>query len=224
MKDDIETGQAGREMRADIATPLHQPDVIPGDEHVAGQSTRARLDRSRIQYPGRLTPEQRDLRVQARAEQRVGKVLDRLARVGVRTLHDRRLPYSAGQVDHVVIAGSGIYLVNTVAIIRRHPTEWIGGRLCIGGRTLAALAHFSVASADEIARTIARDFDEGWTIVVFPIIAVVGAPVELHVDEGVEVVGDDQLASRILYRQPVLDQVEIALLTDAAARACPPAV
>ena len=224
MKDDIETGQAGREMRADIATPLHQPDVIPGDEHVAGQSTRARLDRSRIQYPGRLTPEQRDLRVQARAEQRVGKVLDRLARVGIGTLHDRRLPHSAGQVDHVVIAGSGIYLVNTVAISRRHPMQWIGGRLCVGGQTLTGLAHFGVAAADEIARTVARDFDAGWTILVFPIIAIVGAPVELHVDEGVEVVGVDQLASRILYRQPVLDQVEIALLTDAAARACPPSV
>ena len=82
---------------------------------------------------------------------------------------------------------------------------------------------FRSAAADEIATTIARDFDPGWTIAVFPIITIVGEDFGLHVDDGVEVVGVARLADRIMYRQPLLDPLEIALLGDAAARACPPA-
>ncbi len=206
-----------------MATPRHQPDVVPGNENTAGQSTLAAFHRSRTLYPGRTSPEQRDLRDQARAERRSGKVLDRLVRVGVRTLHDRRLPHSAGQLDHLVVAGSGLYLVNTVAVTSRKPLQWLGGKPCVAGQTLTGLADFTVAAADEIATTVARDFDPGWTIAVFPVITIVGEKFGLHVDDGVEQVGVGRLAERIMYRQWLLDPVEMALLADAAARACPPA-
>jgi hypothetical protein len=170
-----------------------------------------------------MTPEQRDLRDQARAERRSGQALDRLVRVGVRTLHDRRLPHSAGQLDHVVVAGSGIYLVNTVAITKRKPLQWLGGKPCVAGQTLTGLADFTIAAADEVATTVARDFDPGWTIAVFPVLTIVGERFALHQDDGVELVGVERLAERIMYRQSLLDPVEIALLGDAAARACPPA-
>ncbi len=204
-------------------TPRHGPDVIPGEENTPGQSTAARLARSRKLYPGRMSPEQRDLRDQYRAERRSGKTLDRLARVGTRTLHDRRLPHSAGQLDHLVIAGSGIYLVNTVAVGSRRPLQWIGGKPCVDGQTLTGLADFSLAAADEVATTVAGDLDPGWTVAVFPIITIVGDRFGLHVDDGVELVGVGRLAERIMYRQPLLDPVELALLGDATARACPPA-
>ena len=204
-------------------TPRHQPDVIPGAENSAGQSTSARFARSRSLYPGRMSPEQRDLRDQYRAERRSGKVLDRLARVGVRTLHDRRLPHSAGQLDHLVIAGSGIYLVNTVAVGSRRPLQWIGGKPCVDGQTLTGLADFSLAAADEVASTVAGDLHPGWTVAVFPLITIVGDRFGLHVDDGVEIVGIARLAERIMYRQSLLDPVELALLGDATARACPPA-
>jgi len=211
------------EQRHGMATPRHRPDIVPGNENTAGQSTLAAFQRSRTLYPGRMSPEQRDLREQSRAEQRSGKVLDRLVRVGVRTLHDRRLPHSAGQLDHVVIAGSGLYLVNVVAITSRRPFQWLGGKPCVAGQTLTGLADFTVAAADEIATTVARDFDPGWTIAVFPMLTVVGEKFGLHVDDGVELVGVDRLAERVMYRQSLLDPVEIALVGDAAARACPPA-
>jgi hypothetical protein len=192
-------------------TPRHEPDVVPGEENAAGQSTAARFARSR------------DLRDQFRAERRSGKTLDRLARVGVRTLHDRRLPHSAGQLDHLVIAGSGIYLVNTVAVSSRRPLQWIGGKPCVNGQTLTGLADFSLAAADEVATTVAGELRPGWTVAVFPIITVVGDKFGLHVDDGVEIVGVARLAERIMYRQPLLDPLEVALLADASARACPPA-
>jgi nuclease-like protein len=210
--------------RHGMSTPRHRPDLVPGDENAAGQSALAAFKRSRTLYPGRMSPEQRALRDQARAEQRSGKVLDRLARVGVRTLHDRRLPHSAGQLDHLVVAGSGIYLVSTVAVTSRRPFQWLGGKPCVGGQTLTGLADYTVAAADEIATTVARDFDPGWTIAVFPMLTVVGEKgFGLHVDDGVELVGLARLAERIMYRHSLLDPVEIALLGDATARACPPA-
>jgi hypothetical protein len=206
-----------------MSTPRHRPDLVPGEENAAGHSTLAALKRSRTLYPGRMSPEQRDLRDQVRAERRSGQVLDRLGRVGVRTVHDRRLPHSAGQLDHVVVAGSGIYLVNSVPVTSRRPLQWLGGKPCVAGQTLAGLADFTLRAADEIATTVARDFDPGWTIAVFPMLTIVGEKFGLHVDDGVELVGVERLAERIMYRQSLLDPVEIALLGDATARACPPA-
>jgi hypothetical protein len=206
-----------------MATPRHQPDLFPGEENTAGQSTMAALKRSRALYPGRLSPEQRDLRDQARAEQRSGQALARLVRVGVRILHDRRLPRSAGQIDHLVVAGSGIYLVNSVAVTKRKPFQWLGGKPCVAGQTLTGLADYTIAAADEVATTVAADFDPGWRIAVFPMLTIVGEKFELHVDDGVEMVGVERLPDRIMYRQWLLDPVDLALLGDAAARACPPA-
>jgi hypothetical protein len=206
-----------------MASPRHSPDVVPGAENAAGQSTQARFGRSRELYPGRLSPEQRDLRDQAGAERSTGKVLDRLTRVGLRILHDRRLPHSAGQIDHLVIAGSGIYLVNAIAVNSRRPLQWIGGRLCVAGQTLTGLVDYSVAAADEVGATVAGELDPGWTVAVFPIVAIVGEKFGLSVEGGVEVVGARRLPDRIMYRQLVLDPLEVALLGDAAARACPPA-
>lgn len=205
-----------------MATPRHQPDLFPGEENPAGHSTLAALKRSRELYPGRLSPEQRALRDQARAEQRTAEAVARLVRVGVRILHDRRLPHSAGQLDHLVVAGSGIYLVNVVAVTKRRPLEWLGGKPCVGGQTLTGLADYTIAAADEVATTVAADFDPGWRIAVFPMLAIVGAKFELHVDDGVELVGVDRLPDRIMYRQWLLDPVDLALLGDATARACPP--
>ncbi|HEY7048423.1 MAG TPA: nuclease-related domain-containing protein [Jatrophihabitantaceae bacterium] len=224
MSEPDEREQPKSPSRHGMSTPRHRPDLIPGDENAAGQSTLAAFRRSRTLYPGRISPEQRALRDQARAEQSSGKVLDRLVRVGVRTLHDRRLPHSAGQLDHLVIAGSGIYLVNAVAVTGKRPFEWLGGKPCVGGQTLTGLADYTIAAADEIATTVAGDLDPGWTIAVFPVLTIVGEKgFGLHVDDGVELAGVHRLAERIMYRHWLLDPVEIALLGDAVARACPPA-
>jgi hypothetical protein len=93
----------------------------------------------------------------------------------------------------------------------------------VDGQTLTGLADFSLAAADEVATTVAGDLRPGWTVAVFPLITIVGDRFGLHVDDGVEMVGVARLAERIMYRQQLLDPVELALLGDATARACPPA-
>lgn len=206
-----------------LAMPQSHGDLVGAEGNAPGSSTLAAFTRSRKLYPGPMNVEQRDLRDQARAERRSGKMLERLVRVGVRTLHDRRLPHSLGQLDHVVVAGSGVYVVNAVAVTTRKPLEWLGGRLCIAGQTLTELADFTIAAAEEIAIAVARAFNPGWAIAVFPIITIVGERFGSHSDDGVELVGVERLPERIMNRESLLDPAEVAVLGDAAAVACPPA-
>lgn len=208
----------------DMRSPTFHPDAFPGEEHVPGQSTAAALARSRQLYPGRLSPEQRELREQVRAERRVAKVLERLTRVGVRVLHDRRLPHSAAQLDHLVVSGSGVYLVSTIPARRCRPVRWVNGELAVGDRPLFLTAEFTYRAAWQAAQVIAGELGTGWHVVVYPLVVVVGAEVAPCVIDQAEVGDLAQLPSRINYRPAVLDPVEVALLTDAAARACPPAI
>jgi hypothetical protein len=60
-------------------------------------------------------------------EERVGELLDSLGRAGVRTVHDRAVPGSDANLDHVVAAPSGIYVVDA--------KDW-SGRVSIHGSRL----------------------------------------------------------------------------------------
>lgn len=220
-------GETQRESTAwaqfDMRSPTHRPDTFPAEEHTPGQSTAATLHRSRQLYPGRLSPEQRELRDQVRAERRVAKVLERLTRVGARLLHDRRLPHSAAQLDHLVVSGSGVYLVSTVPAGRRRPLRWVNGGPAVGDRPLFLTAEFTYRAAAQAAQVIAAELGQGWQVVVYPLVVVVDAELAPCVIGETEAGDLAQLPSRISYRPSVLDPAEVALLADATARACPPA-
>ncbi len=49
----------------------------------------------------------------ALGEQRVGALLERLRPIGAVPLHDRRIPGSQANIDHVVVAPSGIWIVDS---------------------------------------------------------------------------------------------------------------
>jgi hypothetical protein len=48
----------------------------------------------------------------AKGERILGRGLDGLASESVRVLHDRRMPRSTANIDHIVVAPSGIYVVD----------------------------------------------------------------------------------------------------------------
>jgi hypothetical protein len=50
--------------------------------------------------------------VGARGEELLAKRLDSLADQGVLTLHDRRVPGTQANIDHIVIAPSGVYVID----------------------------------------------------------------------------------------------------------------
>lgn len=80
----------------------------------------------------------------AAGERAVGRCLDRLANLGVITLHDRRVPGSSANIDHIAVAPSGVYVIDAKyretgrveqrtsgSIFRPGPPQlWVGKRNC----------------------------------------------------------------------------------------------
>jgi nuclease-like protein len=81
----------------------------------------------------------------AEGEQRVGAQLDALRSGGAAVLHDRRVPGSRANVDHVVIATSGVWVVDTKhytgEVRRRDVGGWLrqDERLYVGRRDCTRL-------------------------------------------------------------------------------------
>lgn len=79
----------------------------------------------------------------AAGEERVAGWLDRLAEVGVVTLHDRRIPGTRANIDHIAITPWGVWVIDAKRYLNKRPdviTEGgflgLGGtaRLTVGGR------------------------------------------------------------------------------------------
>ena len=50
----------------------------------------------------------------AQGERRVGAMLDKVATAGlIRVAHDRRIPGSSANIDHIAVAPSGVYVIDT---------------------------------------------------------------------------------------------------------------
>jgi hypothetical protein len=63
-----------------------------------------------------LTPERQSTRAWstgAVGEERVGKLLDQIAGPHVGVLHDRRIPNSRANVDHLVVTGDAVWVIDT---------------------------------------------------------------------------------------------------------------
>ena len=79
----------------------------------------------------------------ARGEERVGATLDTLGEVGVITLHDRKIPGSRANIDHLVITPWGVWVVDAKRYVEKKVDFDVvdsflgfGGRkrLLVGGR------------------------------------------------------------------------------------------
>lgn len=205
-----------------LASPAVTGAVLAGD---AGGSTRAKLERGRMLFGRRLSVEQREVQAQLEAEVRVGGILDRLARVGARVLHDRRGP-DGSHLDHVVISESGVHLVETVASSKRLPLN-LADPSCprVGGLPLRQrLVHLR-----ELNRLVAGQVETMLTTVfpftVYPLAAVTGANADLAVlCFDVDLVAAP-LVPRWITRLPAVQSpLAVAALTEAVATVCPPAL
>jgi len=63
----------------------------------------------------------------ALGQERLGKGLDRLASDTVRLLHDRRIPRSKANIDHLAVTGSGIYVIDAKKYRGRPHLKIAGG-------------------------------------------------------------------------------------------------
>lgn len=63
----------------------------------------------------------------AAGEAAVGARLDGLASEGIRVLHDRRIPRSKANIDHIVVTPSGVWVIDTKRYIGPAPQKRVGG-------------------------------------------------------------------------------------------------
>jgi len=54
-------------------------------------------------------------------EERLGATLTRLAGPGLRVLHDRRIPKSRANIDHIVLCPTGVYVVDAKRYVDKRP-------------------------------------------------------------------------------------------------------
>ena len=207
-----------------LASARYLPDEVARFGGTPGGSTLAALEANSPRVGGRRTAEQRVLRGQARAERRTAAVLDRLRAIGAQVLHDRRQPHLAAHVDHLVVMGSGIYVVETIATSRRERLEWTSaGTLQLAGVPLGPRFADTGMAARSIADTVATLLPGGWGVTVFPTVTMedpqLARPFTV---DGVDVVPLAVLSAWLRSRQAVLDRQDVAVLADAACRACPP--
>ncbi|KAB7740365.1 NERD domain-containing protein [Nostocoides sp. F2B08] len=84
--------------------------------------------------------------VGAVGEERLGKGLDRLASDTIRLLHDRRIPRSRANIDHLAVSATGIYVIDAKKYKGRAHLKIEGGlfrprveRLLVGSRDCTKL-------------------------------------------------------------------------------------
>ena len=202
------------------AVALDGPDLTG----TAGASSRAQLAGSRAVFGRRLTPEQRAVRQQARAEEHVAKVLDRLARVGARVLHDRCTPSGFGQIDHILISSAGIHLVEVVAVSVRATLSFVNGCPRVGSVPIDQRLKQVDAVAGEVSAAAAAIIPRaGMPVRAYATASVVwGSPVRGFTYHDVDVVSLNAVPAWAASKPAIYDPSAVAMLTDAVARVCLP--
>ncbi len=112
----------------------------------------------------------------AAGEQRVGRILDRMARSGVQTLHDRKFPGSAANIDHVVVAPGGVFTIETKTYDGRLEVRGRGSQLWINGRNRTSLVDQANRQAEVVRGLLAKS---GVAVPTYPILCFVDTELPL---------------------------------------------
>ncbi|MFW8744939.1 nuclease-related domain-containing protein, partial [Mesorhizobium japonicum] len=161
-------------------------------------------------------------------EQRVAAALDRLAEAGVVALHDRRVPGTRGNIDHIAITPWGVWVVDAKRYVDKRPDVVMeGGFLSFGGtRRLTVGGRKKDELVDGVLRQVERV-----RAVVDEAIPVRGALVFVDADwpligghftvRGVAVLWPRRIAKLMLRQEP--PTVDVGGLARRIAASFPPA-
>lgn len=99
----------------------------------------------------------------ANGESALGKLLDPLRGVGIAVLHDRRIPGSRANIDHVVIAPAGVFVIDAKNYKGKVERRDRGGffsvddRLYVGNRDRTRLVLGMAPQAEAVRRALGTD-------------------------------------------------------------------
>ena len=113
----------------------------------------------------------------ARGERKLAKWLDGAASPTVRVMHDRRIPGSRANIDHIVVARAGVFVIDAKAYSGTVHRRDVGGffrrddRLYVGRRDCTKLVHGMQRQVEAVRPTLPEWFDGE----VAPVLCFVGA-------------------------------------------------
>jgi hypothetical protein len=240
-----ETGPVVREPGTDTEDRPSDPEMAPG---VAGASARREHERRMARREQRireahprigglilaLSDEPQSTTawaIGARGEELLAKRLDRLADQGVRLLHDRRVPRSRANIDHIAVGPSGVFVIDAKRYKGRPRLRVDGGlfrprvtRLFVGTRDCTRLVAGIQAQVDLVSTVLGR---AGWgEVPVVGMLCFVEADWPLlggsFTVEGHHVLWPKKIAEHLL-RDQTLSEKTITDLHRALAATLPPA-
>ena len=93
----------------------------------------------------------------AQGEERLGRLLDGLVGAGVHVLHDRRIPPGRGNIDHIVICPSGVFVIDAKKYQGKRPSLRIeGGWLRARSETLIVGSRICTNLVDGVHKQVSR--------------------------------------------------------------------
>ncbi|MBL7496770.1 NERD domain-containing protein [Frankia sp. CNm7] len=169
----------------------------------------------------RIPPEIEAWRRDAAAEKRAARALDRLARAGYTVLHDRSTADSAGNIDHLIIGASGVWVVETDA--HRGPVRQSGAGIWAGKAPLRARLGLVSWTGEQVSQALLAELPEGWQLQAQTVLAFARAEVPggLALVDGVLLLPADGVAEYVLSAGVVLRPLDVAMLVDVAERVLP---
>ncbi|QSR26953.1 NERD domain protein [Nocardioides aromaticivorans] len=101
----------------------------------------------------------------ALGEERLGRRLDELASPTLRVLHDRRIPGSRANIDHLAVTPTGVYVIDAKRYVDKRPSLRVEGgilrprveRLLVGGRDQTKLVDGVLKQVDLIRSLVDDD-------------------------------------------------------------------
>src|SRR6266511_2380041 len=152
----------------------------------------------------------------AKGEQRTARRLRRLGR-GWTVFHDLAIPGSRANVDHLVIGPPGVFLVDS---------KHYRGRLTLTPEGSLWYGHHPLAGVLATIRWEAAVLSQTLGTTVTPMLCVHHAqlPWGELMAEGIPVLAADRVTTTLRALPPLLDEVQLALLTEQARRQIHPAI
>lgn len=101
----------------------------------------------------------------AKGEERFGAALDKRVGERFRVLHDRRIPGTRANIDHIVVASSGVWVVDPKRYVDKRPELKVEGgilrprieKLMVGGRDCTKLVEGVTKQIDLVRSAVGRE-------------------------------------------------------------------
>jgi hypothetical protein len=158
----------------------------------------------------------------AEGERRTAQLLAPLRHLGWTVLHDRRIPGSAANVDHLVVGPTGVWVVDSK--VWRGRVRVLGdGRLWYGRRCLDDDLRVLRWAASEIGRALGGRGGTGKPLPVHPVLCIHGArlPRAQLLFDGVNLARPEALLELLTSASPCLAADDIGRLAATAVTSVP---